>query len=175
VVNSAGVGARGGIEDNGDEDWADVWDINVMGVVRVSRYALPALRRSAHGAVVNVGSIAATAGLPQRVVYSATKGAVVAMTRAMAADLVGEGIRVNAVNPGTVDTPFVDRLLSAAPDPDAERRAMRDRQPHGRFVTAQEVAAAVLFLAGPSAGSVTGTVLAVDGGMAGLRLPGRSV
>jgi NAD(P)-dependent dehydrogenase (short-subunit alcohol dehydrogenase family) len=171
LVNNAGIGARGRVEDNDDDEWAHVWDVNVMGIVRVTRAALPALLRSPQAAIVNVGSIVASTGLPQRVLYSATKGAVVAMTRAMAADLVATGIRVNAVNPGTVDTPFVDRLLSMAPDPDAERRTMQARQPHGRFVTAEEVAAAVLFLGGPSASSVTGTVLAVDGGMAGLRLP----
>jgi 2-keto-3-deoxy-L-fuconate dehydrogenase len=95
---------------------------------------------------------------------------VLSLTMAMAADLIAEGIRVNAVNPGTADTPWVGRLLDAAPDPAAERAALEARQPHGRLVAADEVADAIAYLASPSAGSTTGTWLAVDGGMAGLRL-----
>ncbi|MFJ8044140.1 SDR family NAD(P)-dependent oxidoreductase [Kitasatospora sp. NPDC096147] len=170
LVNNAGVGAAGTVEQNDDEQWRRVLDINVLGVVRTTRAALPHLRRSAHASVVNTCSIAATAGLPQRALYSASKGAVQSLTLAMAADHVREGIRVNCVNPGTVDTPWVDRLLGAAPDPDAERAALNARQPTGRLVSAREVAAAIVYLAGPGAGSVTGTALAVDGGMAGLRL-----
>jgi 2-keto-3-deoxy-L-fuconate dehydrogenase len=147
-----------------------VFDINVMGMVRVSRAALPYLRQSAHAAIVNTCSVAATAGIPQRALYSATKGAVLSLTLAMAADHVREGIRINCVTPGTADTPWVARLLSAADDPEAERAALNARQPLGRLVTAREVAAAIAYLAGPSAASVTGTALAVDGGMAGLRL-----
>ncbi|MFJ3493567.1 SDR family NAD(P)-dependent oxidoreductase [Streptomyces sp. NPDC086091] len=170
LVNNAGIGAQGGVEDNPDEEWRRVLDVNVVGLVRVTRRALPALRASAHGAVVNVGSIAATAGLPQRALYSAGKGAVVALTRAMAADLLPDGIRVNAVNPGTADTPWVGRLLDRAVDPSAEYAALAARQPHGRLVAADEVAAAIAYLASPSAASTTGTCLAVDGGMDGLRL-----
>jgi NAD(P)-dependent dehydrogenase (short-subunit alcohol dehydrogenase family) len=170
LVNNAGIGAAGTIADNPDEEWLRVLDVNVVGIARVTRAALPHLRRSAAPAIVNTCSIAATAGLPQRALYSAAKGAVLALTRAMAADHVGEGIRVNCVNPGTVDTPWVQRLLAAAPDPAAEREGLRARQPHGRLVTAHEVAAAIAYLAGPEAGSTTGTDLAVDGGMAGLRL-----
>ena len=129
-------------------------------------------RRAA--AVVNTASIAATAGLPQRAVYSASKGAVAALTRAMAADGMADGIRVNAVDPGTADTPWVGRLLDSADDPAAERAALEARQPHGRLVSAEEVAHAVLYLASPRAGSTTGTSIAVDGGMAGLRLRPRS-
>ncbi|MFJ2223324.1 SDR family NAD(P)-dependent oxidoreductase [Streptomyces anulatus] len=170
LVNNAGIGAAGTVEDNPDDEWHGVLDVNVLGVVRTTRAALPHLRRSEHAAVVNVCSIAATAGLPRRALYSASKGAVLSLTLAMAADHVREGIRVNCVNPGTVDTPWVGRLLDAADDPAAERAALSARQPTGRLVTAEEVAAAVVYLASPAAGSVTGTALAVDGGMAGLRL-----
>ncbi|MFI9059363.1 SDR family NAD(P)-dependent oxidoreductase [Streptomyces anulatus] len=170
LVNNAGIGAAGTVEDNPDDQWHDVLDVNVLGVVRTTRAALPHLRRSEHAAVVNVCSIAATAGLPRRALYSASKGAVLSLTLAMAADHVREGIRVNCVNPGTVDTPWVGRLLDAADDPAAERAALSARQPTGRLVSAEEVAAAVVYLASPAAGSVTGTALAVDGGMAGLRL-----
>ncbi|MBB5083488.1 SDR family NAD(P)-dependent oxidoreductase [Nonomuraea sp. NPDC059023] len=170
LINNAGIGAQGTIEDNPDEEWRKVFDVNVFGMVRVARAALPYLRRSEHAAIVNTCSIAATAGLPNRALYSATKGAVMSLTLAMAADHVREGIRVNCVNPGTADTPWVARLLDAADDPEAERRALNARQPMGRLVSAEEVAAAIAYLAGPEAAATTGTVLAVDGGMHGLRL-----
>ncbi|MFB7668696.1 SDR family NAD(P)-dependent oxidoreductase [Kitasatospora sp. NPDC056138] len=176
LVNNAGIGAAGTVEDNDDAQWHRVLDVNVLGLVRVTRAALPYLRRSVSSnpgrtaSIVNTCSIAATAGLPQRALYSASKGAVLSLTLAMAADHVREGIRVNCVNPGTVDTPWVGRLLDAAADPTAERAALNGRQPTGRLVTAEEVAAAIAYLASPAAGSVTGTALAVDGGMAGLRL-----
>ncbi|EPJ35961.1 putative Bacilysin biosynthesis oxidoreductase BacC [Streptomyces afghaniensis 772] len=115
LVNNAGIGAQGTVEDNSDDDWHRVYDVNVVGMVRTTRACLPHLRASAHAAIVNTCSIAATAGLPQRALYSATKGAVYSLTLAMAADHVREGIRVNCVNPGTVDTPWVGRLLDAAP------------------------------------------------------------
>jgi NAD(P)-dependent dehydrogenase (short-subunit alcohol dehydrogenase family) len=148
--------------------------VNVLGTVRITRAALPALRQSRHAAIVNMCSIAATAGLPQRALYSASKGAVLSLTMAMAADLLPHGIRVNAVNPGTADTPWVGRLLDSAADPAAEREALAARQPHGRLVAPEEIAAAVCYLASPAAGSTTGTALAVDGGMQGLRLRPRS-
>ena len=170
VVNNAGIGAQGTVEDNDDAEWARVFDVNVQGMVRTARAALPHLRRSAHPAVVNVCSIAATAGLPQRALYSATKGAVLSLTLAMAADHVREGIRVNCVNPGTADTPWIGRLLARADDPEAERAALNARQPTGRLVSADEVAAAIAYLASPLASATTGTSLAVDGGMQGLRL-----
>ncbi|HEY2320830.1 MAG TPA: SDR family oxidoreductase [Solirubrobacteraceae bacterium] len=138
--------------------------------MRVTRAALPHLRRSQQAAIVNTCSIVATVGLPQRALYSATKGAVLALTRAMAADHVSEGIRVNCVNPGTADTPWVKRLLDAAEDPEAERAALEARQPLGRLVSADEVAHAICSLASPLAASTTGTAVEVDGGMAGLRL-----
>ena len=169
VVNNAGIGAKGTVEDNTDVDWQRVFDVNVFGVVRTTRAALPYLRLSPSPAIVNVSSIAATAGLPERALYSATKGAVHSLTLAMAADHVREGIRVNSVNPGTVETHFVTMLLEKADDPIAERAAMTARQPHGRLVSPEEVAHAVAYLASPLASSTTGTSLAVDGGMAGLR------
>ena len=157
LVNNAGIGAQGGIEDNDDDEWRRVLDVNVLGMVRVTRAALPALRRSSRAAIVNTCSIVATAGLPSRVLYSASKGAVLSMTLAMAADLIGEGIRVNAVNPGTADTAWIGRLLESADDPAAERSALEARQPHGRLVSAAEVAGAIAYLASPASGSTTGT------------------
>jgi len=174
LINNAGIGAAGTVEDNGDDEWHRVLDVNVLGIVRTTRAALPLLRQAARdrgqAAIVNTCSVAATAGLPQRALYCASKGAVYSLTLAMAADHVAEGIRVNCVNPGTADTPWVSRLLDAAPDPAAERAALTARQPMGRLVSADEVAAAIAYLASPLAAATTGTALAVDGGMQGLRV-----
>ncbi len=170
LINNAGISAVGSVEENSDEEWARVLDVNVTGIVRGTKAALPYLRRSQSAAIVNTSSIAATAGLVKRALYSASKGAVHALTLAMAADLVADGIRVNMVAPGTADTPWVGRLLARMADPAEERRKLEARQPMGRMVSAEEVAAAMLYLAGPSAGGTTGISLAVDGGMSGLRL-----
>jgi len=170
LVNNAGIGAIGTVADNPDEQWHQVFDVNVVGMVRAARAALPYLRKSDHAAIVNTCSIAATVGLPQRALYSATKGAVLSLTLAMAADHVHEGIRVNCVNPGTADTPWIGRLLDQADDPVAERTALQARQPLGRLVSADEVAAGIAYLASPAAASVTGTALAIDGGLTGLRI-----
>lgn len=179
LVNNAGIGAAGDVAANDDAEWLRVLDVNVVGTARVTRAALPALRQTgqAHpgrAAIVNTCSVAATEGLPERALYSASKGAIAALTRAMAADLLPYGVRVNAVNPGTADTPWVARLLAAAEDPAAERVALEARQPHGRLVTPDEVAHAVAYLASPLAGSTTGTSIAVDGGMHDLRPRPRS-
>ncbi|MGY1836514.1 SDR family NAD(P)-dependent oxidoreductase [Blastococcus sp. SYSU DS0510] len=174
VVNNAGIGATGTVADNSLDEWHRVLDVNVVGIVRVSRAALPHLRRSPAAAIVNTCSVAAEVGLPMRALYSATKGAVLSLTRAMAADHLGEGIRVCCVNPGTADTPWVGRLLAQADDPAAERAALQARQPAGRLVTAEEVAEAIAFLASPRSAATTGTALTVDGGLTGLRLPAKS-
>ncbi len=174
LVNNAGLGGTRALVEMTDDEWHRVLDVNLLGIVRATRAALPALRRSPSAAIVNTGSIAATAGIPQRAAYSASKGAVHALTRAMAADHLGEGIRVCAVAPGTADTPWVGRLLERADDPAAERAALEARQPHGRLVSADEVAGAVAYLAGPRSTSTTGIVLAVDGGMQELRLRPKS-
>ncbi len=169
LVNNAGIGAQGDISTNTDAEWFKVLNVNLVGLVRVTRAVLPALRASSAASIVNVCSVAATVGLPNRALYSASKGAILSLTLATAADLVADGIRVNCVNPGTADTPWVQNLLNDSIDPTAERIALEQRQPHGRLVTAQEVARAIAYLASPLSGSTTGTSLAVDGGMAGLR------
>ncbi len=170
LVNNAGVSAVGTVEDNDDPTWAKVLDVNVIGIARATAAALPHLRESPAAAVVNVSSIAALNGLPQRALYSASKGAVMSLTFAMATDHVREGIRVNCVCPGTVHTGFVDRLLQNFPDPIAEKAAMDARQATGRMVTPAEVAVAVAYLASPLSGSTTGTALDVDGGVTHLRV-----
>jgi NAD(P)-dependent dehydrogenase (short-subunit alcohol dehydrogenase family) len=170
VVNSAGVSALGTVEANDDAEWARVLDINVTGTARVVAAALPHLRRSEHAAIVNLCSVAALNGMPDRALYSASKGAVLALTFAMATDHVREGIRVNCVSPGTVATPFVDAYLQTYPDPEAERALLDARQATGRMVTSDEVASAILYLASPLSGSTTGTALDVDGGITHLRI-----
>ena len=170
LVNNAGIGAQGTIEDNDDDEWHRVFDVNVLGVVRVTRACLPVLRQSMKASVVNTCSVAATVGLPARALYSASKGAVASLTLAMAADYLREGIRVNCVSPGTADTPWIGRLLDNSSDPQAERAALEARQPHGRLIAPSEIAAAIGYLAGSEAGSTTGTVLTVDGGLTTLRL-----
>ena len=170
VVNNAGIGAQGTVADNADEEWQRVLDINVIGMVRVTRAALPHLRASRRRRWSTPAR-----SRPRRDCRSGRSTApprapCSSLTQAMAADHLREGIRVNCVNPGTADTPWVGRLLDSAADPAAERRALEARQPHGRLVTAEEVAGAVAYLASPRAGSTTGVALAVDGGMQALRL-----
>jgi NAD(P)-dependent dehydrogenase (short-subunit alcohol dehydrogenase family) len=170
LVNNAGIGAVGDIAANDDEEWLHVLSVNVVGIARITRAALPFLRLSGHAAIVNTCSVVANVGVPQRALYSASKGAVQALTLAMAADHVREGIRVNGVTPGTADTPWVGRLLEQADDPESASASLRARQPMGRLVTADEVAHAIAYLASPLSGSTTGTMLSVDGGMSGIRV-----
>lgn len=170
LINNAGVSFVGTVEDGSDEDWNRLWDINVMGYVRSTRAALPQLRKSDSAAIVNVSSLTATSGLRQRAAYTATKGAVESMTRAIAADLVSEGITVNAVNPGTVDTPFMAELAARAADPVQRRADFDSRQPIGRMVTPLEVALAVAYFAHPLSRSTTGSTLMVDGGIFNLHM-----
>jgi NAD(P)-dependent dehydrogenase (short-subunit alcohol dehydrogenase family) len=170
VVNNAGIGAQGDVAANDDTEWARVLDVNVTGIARVSAAALPHLRRSSHAAIVNTCSAVAFVGVKNRALYSASKGAVFAMTLAMAADHVQEGIRVNAVAPGTTDTAWIGRLLDGTDDPEAAAAALRARQPLGRLVSAGEVAQSIASLASPLASATTGAVLRVDGGMTSLRV-----
>lgn len=171
LVNNAGVSFVGGIEDGTEDDWHRVLDINVMGMVRTTRAALPYLRRATDAAIVNMSSCTAVNGLAQRALYSASKGAVQSMTRAMAADLLPEGIRVNGISPATVDTPFMAELAARAPDPAAKRAEFGARQATGHMVSPREVALSVAYLAHPAARSSVGMILDLDGGMGRLRMP----
>ncbi|MQA83112.1 MAG: SDR family oxidoreductase [Streptosporangiales bacterium] len=174
VVANAGIGAVGALDEGDLDEWRRVLDVNLLGVVRTVRAALPYLRRSQTPAIVTTCSVAATVGLPRRALYSASKGALYALTLATAADLLDDGVRVCGVCPGTIDTPWVGRLLSGSEDPAAERDRLAARQPVGRLGAAEEVAAAIAYLADPSSAFCTGTMLTVDGGLTGLRVPGRS-
>lgn len=175
LVNNAGIGSIGSIEDGDLEQWRTVFDVNIFGIVHATRAALPFLRRSRAGAIVNVSSLAAIVGLLKRAAYSASKGAVYALTLSMAADLLEDEIRVNGVAPGTIGTPWVDRLLDAAGDRESERARLAARQPIGRLGTAEEIAEVICFLASEQASFVNGSIWTADGGMAGLRTPPRIV
>ena len=171
LINNAAISSTGSVEANSSEEWAKSFNINVIGMARTSRNALPLLRKSKSAAIVNTCSVAATSGIPVRALYSATKGAVLSLTMAMATDHLKDGVRVNCVNPGTADTPWVQRLLAQAADPAKEKAALEARQPLGRLVSAKEVASAICYLASPLQGSTTGIALPVDGGLQNLRVP----
>ena len=169
LCNNAGVGAVGDVVASTPEDWERVFSVNVFGVANMSRAVLPVMRAAGRGVVVNTCSVVASVGLVERAVYSASKGAVLALTRAMAVDELPYGIRVNCVSPGTVASPWVERTVAAQPDPDAALEALRRRQPLGRMVTCDEVAAAVVYLADDST-FTTGADLLLDGGITGVRV-----
>ena len=165
VINCAGVGAIGKVGDNNEAEWTRVWNINVLGIALVIGSTISHLKLATPASVVNLGSAVAHTGFPDRVLYTATKGAVVSMTRAMAADYLGDDVRFNAVSPGTTDTPWLKDLFDASDNAEEERRKLNARQPHGRLVRADEVANAILYLASPLAGSTNGVSMSVDGGI----------
>ena len=171
LVNNAGIGSLTTVEKETDEVWHKVLNINVVGTARVSRLAIPLLRQSEHAAIVNTASVAAIDGIPNRAAYSASKGAILALTLAMATDHLPDGIRVNAVNPGTTDTPWVKRLLDQADNAKVAKIALEARQPMGRLVSPSEIANAIIFLASPVQASITGASLNIDGGLHSLRIP----
>ncbi|MGH3187057.1 MAG: SDR family NAD(P)-dependent oxidoreductase [Streptosporangiaceae bacterium] len=164
----------GTVEGNDDDEWHRVLDVNVLGIVRTTRAALPLLRQAVldrgQAAIVNTCSVAAVAGLPQRALYSASKGCRLRAHAGHGGRPRGRAHQGQLRHPGHGGHPVGGPLLDAAPDPAAERAALKARQPIGRLVTADEVAAAIAYLASPLASATTGTALAVDGGMTGLRL-----
>ena len=165
MVNNAGVGVAGTtpVTDEGDYDF--VMDVAVRGTFLGMKYAIPAIADSGGGSVVNISSVAALVGIPDLAVYSAAKGAILAITRAAAIDHVAAGVRVNCIAPGTVDTPWIARITSGYDDPEEARANMQARQPHGRFVTPEEIAAMAAYLASDESGSVIGACMVVDGGV----------
>ena len=171
LVNNAGIGVAATTPDTSEADWDRVLAVNLKGTFLGMKYAIPALRQTlqARGgersaSVVNISSAVALVGVPNRAAYSASKGGILALTRAAAIDHVAEGIRINAVLPGTVDTPWVESITAGQPDPAAARAAMTARQPHGRLVTAQEIAAITAYLISDESASVIGAAMVVDGG-----------
>ena len=169
LCNNAGIAATGDVVASTPDEWERVFAVNVFGVANMSRAFLPAMRAAGRGAVVNTCSVVASVGLVERAVYGASKGAVLALTKAMAADEIVHGIRVNCVSPGTVRSPWVERVVQSTPDPARAEEALRRRQPLGRMVSCEEVAAAVLYLASPTT-FTTGADFLLDGGITGVRI-----
>jgi NAD(P)-dependent dehydrogenase (short-subunit alcohol dehydrogenase family) len=162
LVNVAGIGSTTNAPDTSLEVWEQVFAVNARGTFLTCKHAIPGMVERGGGSIVNVGSIAALVGLRNRAAYCASKGAVVALTRALAVDHVGDGVRVNAVCPGTVDSPWVRRLVE---DVGESLEGLKARQPMGRLGTPREVAEAVLYLASDQAAFVTGSSLIIDGGL----------
>jgi 2-keto-3-deoxy-L-fuconate dehydrogenase len=162
LANVAGIGSTTNAPDTPLEVWENVFAVNARGTFLCCKHAIPSMIERGGGTIVNIASVAGMIGLPNRVAYSASKGAVIALTRALAIDHVRQGIRVNAVCPGTVDSPWVRRLVE---DVGESLDTLRARQPMGRLGTPEEVAQAVLYLASDAAAFVTGSGLVIDGGL----------
>jgi NAD(P)-dependent dehydrogenase (short-subunit alcohol dehydrogenase family) len=166
LCNNAGVGSTQSIVDTPEEVWDRCFEVNVKGVYWGCKHAIPLMAGQGRGVIVNTASVAGLVGIPNRAAYCASKGAVVTLTKALAVDHVSQGIRVNCICPGTVDSPWVGRLLAQTEDAAAARLALEARQPMGRLGTPEEVALAALYLASDESSFVTGTALVIDGGIA---------
>jgi len=164
-VNNAGIGLASKLSDTLESDWNRVIDVNLKGTFLGMKYAIPLIKQSGGGSIINISSIAALVGLADRAVYSASKGGIVAMSRAAAIDHVNDKIRINCIAPGTVDTPWIERITQTYEDPAAAKKAMNERQPHGRLVAPEEIAAMAVYLASDESKSTIGSVMVVDGGM----------
>jgi NAD(P)-dependent dehydrogenase (short-subunit alcohol dehydrogenase family) len=164
VCNNAGIGSTHDVVETSLAEWEQVFAVNARGTFLVTRAAVPTMLAQRRGVIVNTASAAALKGLRDRAAYSASKGAVLALTRQVAAQYAGDGIRCVSISPGTVGSPWVDRLLAEAPDPEQRRRELVARQPMGRLANPEEIAAAAVYLASDDAAFVTGTNLVIDGG-----------
>ncbi|MCW2964567.1 MAG: putative dehydrogenase [Actinomycetia bacterium] len=160
LVNVAGIGSTTNAPDTTLDVWENVFAVNARGTFLCCKYAIPGMAARGGGSIVNIASVAGLVGLRNRAAYCASKGAVISLTRALAVDHVADGIRVNAVAPGTVDSPWVRRLVE---DVGESIDALRARQPMGRLGTPEEIADAVAYLV--AAEFVTGSVLVIDGGL----------
>jgi len=165
LCNNAGIGSSKTVVDCEPDEWDRLFAVNVRGVYLGCKYAIPLMIAQGGGAIVNTASVAGLIGLPNRAAYCATKGAVVTLTKQIAVEYVGQRIRCNCICPGTVDTPWVGRLLAESADPERLRAELVARQPMGRLGNAPEVAQAALYLASDEAAFVTGTALVIDGGL----------
>lgn len=165
VVNNAGVGVAATVDQTSLEDWERTMAVNLRGVFLGCKHAVRIMKRQGAGVIINTASVAGLVGVKERAAYCASKGGVIALTRAMAADHALDNIRINCICPGTVDSPWVGRILSNHPNPEEGRRAMAARQPIGRMGTPEEIAQAALFLAQPESSFVHGSALVIDGGL----------
>jgi NAD(P)-dependent dehydrogenase (short-subunit alcohol dehydrogenase family) len=165
MVNNAGIGLAGKLPDTEESDWQRIIDVNLKGTFLGMKYSIPLMKKSGGGSIINISSIAALVGLVDRAVYSASKGGIIAMSRAAAIDHVNENIRINCIAPGTVDTPWIERITNTYDDPDSAKKSMIERQPHGRLVLPDEIAAMAVYLASDESSSTVGAVMVVDGGV----------
>ncbi len=164
LFNNAGYGITGSVVETSEEDWDALMSVNVRGVYLGCKYAIPHMVKQGGGAIVNTASTTSTAGIKDRAAYVTSKGAVAAITRAMALDHVHQNIRINCVAPGTVESPYFDKILAASDNPKAVRHALEVRQPMMRLGQPGEIAKAVLYLASDDASFCTGSTLFADGG-----------
>jgi NAD(P)-dependent dehydrogenase (short-subunit alcohol dehydrogenase family) len=165
LVNNAGVGFRADAGSTTDEQWDLTIGVNLTAMFRLCRAVIPGMVTRGHGVIINTASAGGLVGLRNRVAYCASKAGVIGLTRALAADHAGQGIRVNAIAPGTVDTEWVDRMLSDDPDPVATRRMMEQRQLDGRLGTPEEVAGGIAFMASAEGRFFNGSVMVMDAGL----------
>ena len=165
LVNNAGVGFRANAEETTDEQWDLTLAVNLTAMFRLCRAVLPGMVQRGRGVIINTASAGGLVGLRNRAAYCASKAGVIGLTRALAADHAGQGIRVNCIAPGTVDTEWVGRMLADDPDPQATRRMMENRQLDGRFGTPEEVAGGIAFMAGDEGRFFNGSVMVMDAGL----------
>lgn len=164
LVNNAGIHRPGAAFDTTADVWDEVMAVNLWGSFLGCKMTIPAMRRRGGGAIVNLSSINAITGVPGAIAYSVSKGGILSLTRALAMEHVDDGIRVNCVCPGPVETPIVSGIIDRSPDPSAAREAMAARQPMGRIAAPEEIAAVIAFLASADASFMTGLAVPVDGG-----------
>ena len=165
ICNNAGIGSTADALSCSVEEWDRVFAVNVRGVFLGTKHVLPYMLEQGRGAIVNTASAAGLVGLKDRAAYCASKGAVISFTKQVAVQYAGTGVRSNCICPGTVDSPWVQRILDQSPDPDATRQALIARQPMGRLGSPEEIAAAALYLASDQADFISGTALVIDGGL----------
>ena len=165
LLNNAGYGIAGSVTETDEDDWEALMSVNVRGVFLCTKYAIPAMTKNGGGSIVNTASVVAAVGIHNRAAYCASKGAVAALTRAVAIDHVHEGIRCNAISPGTINTPYFEEILAKSPDAAAIRKGLEDRQLMRRMGKPDEIAAGMLFLASDESSFATGAILTIDGGM----------
>lgn len=165
LFNNAGIGSTKSVVDCGADEWDRVFSVNVRGTFLMCKHLLPSMLERRYGVIVNTASAAGLIGLRDRAAYCASKGAVIALTKQIAVQWAADGIRCNSICPGTVDSPWVARLIDEAEDPVERRHQLIGRQPMGRLGTPSEVAEAAIYLASDAAAFITGTDLVIDGGI----------
>ena len=164
LVNNAGIYTQGDVTQTSLDDWNRIMAVNLTGAFLCAKYVVPVMVNHGGGVIVNVASEAGLVGIKGQVAYNVSKAGMIALTKSCAVDLAGQGIRVNAVCPGTTDTPLVRDAVSHAPDPAAARRRLEAVRPLNRLGTPEEIASAILYLASSESGYATGAALSIDGG-----------